>query len=129
MLTLLKTNIVGIKKMKKHKFRAVPTIVDGIRFASKKEAKDYETLKMLEKAKKIKGLVLQPRFKFEVVYYRADSINRRSITKTLKYVADFMYEESGKMIVHDSKGYETKEFKLKKKLFLEFYPEYELRIT
>lgn len=110
------------------KYRAVPTVVNGIRFASKKEAKTYQDLLLLQKAGKIKNLELQPKFKFEVIYYRADS-RKNTFSKVLKYVGDFLYQEGENVIVHDSKGYETKEFKLKKKLMEALYPEYVLRIT
>src|SRR5947208_1083911 len=43
-----------------HKYRAKPTMVDGIRFDSKKEAERYKVLKMLEKANKISHLKVHP---------------------------------------------------------------------
>ena len=112
--------------VKKHKFRATPTVVDGIKFHSKKEAKDYQELKLLEKEGKIKNLTLQPKFYFLVCYERLNvqlemhtSDCRKTKTRSplliaeynspcykekLTYKADFMYEENGKVIVHETKG-------------------------
>ena len=39
-----------------------------------------------------------------------------------------MYEEKGKVIVEDVKGMETKEFKIKRKLFEYKYPDLELKL-
>ena len=39
-----------------------------------------------------------------------------------------MYEEKGKVIVEDAKGMETKEFKIKRKLFEYKYPDLELKL-
>ena len=45
------------------KYRAIKTVVDGITFDSKKEAKRYSELKIMEKAGIIATLRLQPEFK------------------------------------------------------------------
>jgi hypothetical protein len=45
-----------------NKYRNIKTIVDGITFASKKEAKRYSELKLLERAGMITDLELQPAF-------------------------------------------------------------------
>ena len=87
------------------KYRNVPTVVDGIRFASKKEADRYCELKWLELGHKIGGLQLQPRFPLVVLG-----------KKTGTYVADFLYAENGEWIVEDVKGFQTADFKLKWKL-------------
>ncbi len=42
------------------KYRAQPTIVDGIRFHSKGEARRYQELRLLERAGEITNLELQP---------------------------------------------------------------------
>ena len=98
-----------------NKFKNKPTFVDGIRFASKKEGERYKLLKLLEKNGDIQNLKLQPVFKFPVGF---------------SYRADFQYSIKGSAydIVEDTKGFETKEFLLKKKCFEYFYPNLELRI-
>ena len=90
------------------KYGAVPTEIDGIRFASKAEAKRYADLRLLERAGEIENLELQPRFPLHV--------NGKLVCT---YVADFQYwdKAKSKSIVEDVKGVETPVFKLKRKLF------------
>lgn len=87
---------------------------DGKKFHSAKECARYGELKLLERGEYISNLVLQPKFK---------------LIAGIKYIADFQYQEKGKIIVEDVKGFQTAEFKLKKKLFQFLYPDLELRIT
>lgn len=51
---------------RKHKFGAKRTEVDGVSFASKREAERYAELKLLERAGAIKNLRLQPRYPLTV---------------------------------------------------------------
>ena len=94
--------------------------VDGIMFASKREAKRYKELYLLLKCGKISALELQKKFILQPPYKK----NGKSI-REITYVADFVYfdKERNKVIVEDSKGYRTEVFKLKKKLFEYVYPE------
>lgn len=91
---------------RKHKFAAKKTIVDGIVFPSKKEARRYGELKLLERAGKIKDIKRQVPFKIVI---------------TTRYVADFVYVDcfDGAEIVEDVKGYKTREYLRKKKLMAE----------
>lgn len=85
---------------------------DGIKFDSKKESQYYATLKVLEKAGKIKDLKLQVPF----VLIETFKVDDRTYRKT-KYIADFTYyDEKNKLHVIDVKGFRTKEYELKKKL-------------
>lgn len=92
------------------KYRAKRTTVDGITFASKKEAKRYGQLRELEQAGRIVGLVLQPRFPLKV--------NGLLVTT---YVADFEYSEGGVRVVEDVKGFRTRDYILKRKMMLAVY--------
>ena len=100
--------------MKRNKYRAIPTVVDGIRFASKAEARHYGELKILEAAGDIKDLELQPEYPIivngiRVAIYRADF---RFMGRTKHgYI---------QMIV-DVKGMATPVYKLKKKLVEAIY--------
>lgn len=87
------------------KYRAIRTEVDGIVFASKREAKRYQELKMLERVGVISALKLQPRFPI--------AVNGERICV---YVADFEYAEKGKRKIEDAKGVKTPVYRLKKKL-------------
>ena len=91
---------------KRNKFGAVKTEIDGISFASKKEASRYSELVLLLKDKKIDALMLQTPF----------LITLNGI-KICKYLADFTYtDQQGKFHVEDVKGMRTAIYRLKKKL-------------
>jgi hypothetical protein len=95
-----------------NKYRNQPTYVDDIRFASKKEAKRYRELKLLKRAGVIENLRLQVKFELQPSF----KINQKTINP-IYYVADFVYDEKGFIIVEDTKGFRTKEYLLKKKMF------------
>lgn len=90
------------------KYSAVRTEVDGITFASKKEARRYGELKLLERAGVIKDLELQKRFPLKV--------NGHLVCT---YVSDFVYHDNvlGHRIVEDAKGHRTREYITKSRLF------------
>lgn len=103
----------------KRKYRNIPTVFDGVTFASKKEARRYQELKLLERAGEITGLELQPKWPLVV--------NGVGIAK---YHGDFAYRDNkhrmeinGKLIVEDVKSTATKTpvYKLKKKLMKAIY--------
>jgi hypothetical protein len=96
-----------------HKFNAVRTEVDGVKFASKAEAKRYGELKMLEKAGKIGHLSLQPRYMLLVW-----DCEKKQDVQVGHYVADFSYWDmrEGKTVVEDVKGVKTPIYRLKKKM-------------
>ena len=101
-----------------HKYNAKKTVVDGIKFDSKKEAARYEVLKGLELVGKIDRLELQPRF----VLMDGFRYEGKAVRK-IEYVADFLYRDLStcELIVEDVKGVKTDVYKLKKKLFLKHY--------
>jgi len=107
-----------------NKYNAVRTEVDGILFHSKGEARRYGELKMLERAGEISDLELQPEFVLLDGFVR----DGKRI-QAIKYRADFKYVEDDIVVIEDFKGKETAEFKIKRKLFLNRYPEYEFRVT
>ena len=94
-----------------NKFNAMPTTVDGIRFASRREAKRYSQLKLLERAGTISNLELQPRYNINV--------NGEYIGF---YKADFRYFEDGCRVVEDTKGMKTPLYRWKKKLVEVLFP-------
>ena len=92
------------------KYRAVRTTVDSITFASKKEARRYGELRIMQMAKLISGLELQPRYPLTVNGY-----------KICTYLGDFSYyDKGGKFILEDVKSEATKTrvYKIKKNLLL-----------
>lgn len=109
---------------KKSKYRNVKTTVDGIKFDSKKEAEYYCKLKLLKQVEEIKDFGLQQRYEL-LPTFKKNGTTYRSIT----YVADFVITNNdGTTEVIDIKGVETKDFKIKKKLFEYMYPDLELKI-
>lgn len=107
--------------MNKYKNKKVQ--IDMYVFDSIAESRRYKELALLEKAGEIENLQLQPKFLLQ------DSFKKNGKTyRKIEYIADFMYEEKGKAVVEDVKGMETKEFKIKRKLFEYKYPSLELRI-
>lgn len=106
---------------RQNKYHNVKTYVGKIKFDSKKEANRYLELCMLEKSGIIKNLERQKRF--EVVPKTDDE-------KAVHYVADFVYEENGKLICEDVKSDATRRDKtyiIKRKLFKYLYKNYEFR--
>jgi len=89
----------------RNKYNAKKTIVDGIKFDSKAEARRYGELKLLLKCGTIADLELQPRYDFAV-----------NGVKLGFYKADFRYKIGNKLIIEDVKGMKTPIYNLKKKL-------------
>ena len=96
-------------RTKQSKYRAVPTVIDNIRFASQKEARRYQELKLLEKAGVILDLECQPRFVLHAAGRLPPEIG--------EYVADFRYYDrgTGARVVEDVKGFKTPLYRWKKK--------------
>lgn len=91
------------KGNKKSKYGAVKTKIDGHTFDSKKEAEFYCNLKLRLQAKEIKGFCLQPTF---------------ILAAGLSYKADFIiFNNDGSTEIVDVKGFKTKEYIAKKKVF------------
>lgn len=89
------------------KYRNRITEAKGIKFHSKKEARRYEELFLMEKSGDIAHLETQVKMPI--------SINGKHICN---YLADFVYSDllAGKVIIEDCKGMRTPLYKLKKKL-------------
>ncbi len=89
-------------------------MVDGIRFASKKEARRFEELKLLEQAGELFHLSRQVRFPLEV-----SGPGYPAVTIIGAYVADFVYftkpNHGGSRVVEDAKGFRTPMYRWKKK--------------
>ncbi len=91
-----------------HKFGAVQTICDGIKFPSKKEARYYEDLKIRQKA----GEVL--------FFLRQVPIH---LPGGVKLVVDFqVFTAAGSVEFIDTKGFQTQTYRAKKKMAEALYP-------
>lgn len=100
--------------MRWNKYGSKKTEVDGVTFDSKKEAKRYQELRILEKAGEIKDLRRQ--VKFELI--PSQRINGKVAERAVEYRADFVYTQDGQTIVEDTKGFRTKDYIIKRKLML-----------
>lgn len=99
------------------KYRNKKTEVDGITFDSKREAKRYSELKLLERAGQIDTLTLQPKFTIFPSQRRDDGKAERPCV----YIADFMYRENGVFVVEDVKGMKTPDYIIKRKAMLSIH--------
>lgn len=98
--------------MLKHKFRAIATELDGIKFASKKEAKRYRELKILQQSGELLFFLRQVPF---------------HLPANVKYICDFLcFWDDGTVTIEDVKGIKTPMYILKKKQLEVIYP---IRIT
>jgi len=94
---------------RKNKYRAIRVEVDGIRFASKREAREYGKLKILLQAGEIVDLELQPSWTIVI-----------NNIKVCVVKMDFAYTitATGVREVVDVKGMDNPVSKLKRKLLL-----------
>ena len=94
--------------MLKHKFRAIQTELDGIKFASKKEARRYRELRLLEKSGELLFFLRQVPF---------------HLPANVKYVCDFLcFWKDDTVTVEDVKGIKMPMYVLKKKQVEAIYP-------
>ena len=116
------------------KYNNKKVMVDGIKFDSKKEAKRYQELKMLEKAGHITDLKRQAKYVLIPAQYEPTSEvyakgkekgkpkKGKLIERECTYYADFVYMQGGNTIVEDVKGYREGQaynlFVIKRKLML-----------
>lgn len=105
----------GMYKIKS-KYHNTKTEIDGIIFDSKKEAKRYKELLLLQKA----GIITD--LKRQVPYTLIPSFNlNKKKYRPMTYKADFVYKENNKEVVEDVKGMRTDIYQLKKKLMAYIY--------
>ena len=87
---------------------------DGMTFDSQKEYRRFCELRLLERAGKVTDL--QRQVKFELI--PSQRIGGKVVERACTYVADFVYQENGKKVVEDTKGFKTKDYIIKRKLML-----------
>jgi hypothetical protein len=92
--------------------------LDNYIFDSQLEARYYTQLKWLQDNKQILFYRMQPRYLLQEAFEKHGKKYRR-----IDYVADFeIHHLDGSIEVIDCKGFETTDFKIKKKLFEYKYP-------
>lgn len=101
------------------KYHNSKIFIDGIKFDSKREAKRYSELKILETAGKISDLKLQQKFILIPAQYECRNGKKgKCVERECAYKADFSYLENGEIVVEDVKGFRTDVYKIKRKLML-----------
>ena len=113
-----------------NKYHNQKITIDGVTFDSKKEARRFQELKILEKAGQISKLERQVKFTLIPAQREPDTIGARGgrkpgklIERECAYFADFAYiekQENGEkvVVVEDTKGMKTPEYIIKRKLML-----------
>lgn len=116
-----KYNKYGNKKVTKN----------GNTYDSRKEARRHSELLLLERAGAIQNLQTQVKFElipaqYETIetgeFYKIGAKKGQPKTKqicveqSVDYYADFVYEENGKKVVEDTKGFRTEKYIIKRKL-------------
>ena len=112
------------------KYKNKKCIVNGISFDSFAEGRRYAYLSMLEREGKIRNLKTQVVYELipaqrapsTDVYKRGKRKGERKpgyvLESSVRYIADFVYEQDGKTVVEDVKGKRTKDYVIKRKLML-----------
>lgn len=110
--------------MNKYHNRKVRT-PDGIVHDSRKEAVRWNELKLLEMAGEITELKRQVKFVLIPNQYEpvasgknGNKVRWKVVEREVSYIADFTYNENGKLVVEDTKGVRTKDYIIKRKLLL-----------
>lgn len=107
------------------KYLSHKTVVDGITFDSKDEAKYYEALKIRKYRGEIQNFELQPKFTL-VGGFKKLGKTYRAITYTPDYA---IYHNDGSEEYVDVKGMTTQQGELRIKLFNHFYRDLKLSIV
>lgn len=102
-----------------NKYHAIPIHVDGVRFASKKEAARFLELQCWQKAGQIADLEVHPVYPLHVMeLWRSGS--PIVVTTVGKFTADFQYlnMQTGEIVVEDvkSNATRTEAYRLRKRL-------------
>ena len=116
-----------VMKMYRSKYHSKKVTIDGETFDSIKEYRRWCELKLLEKAGKIICLERQVKFVLVPAQYeqkfdekKKQMVKGKCIERECAYYADFVYmdAETGRRTVEDTKGFQTKEYIVKRKLML-----------
>jgi hypothetical protein len=94
--------------VRRHKYQASPTVVDGFRFDSKLEARYYRGLVLRQRAGEVVGFLRQVPF---------------HLPGRTRLVIDFLeFRRDGSAVFVDTKGVQTEAFRIKLRQVREIYP-------
>ena len=121
--------------MSRSKYGNKKKLVNGAVFDSKREARRYQELALLEKVGAISDLKRQ--VKYVLIPAQREQTNEiytkgrkkgcfkpgKLIEREVAYIADFVYldNRTGEIVVEDAKGMRTKDYVIKRKMLLYFY--------
>ena len=108
---------MGGGKMRKYRNQKIS--MGDHTFDSKKEMNRFLELSLLQKAGEIKDLRCQ--VKFVLIPAQRDPLTGKLLERECAYMADFVYQEDGRNVVEDTKGFRTKDYIIKRKLMLYRY--------
>ncbi len=100
------------------KYHNKKVVHNGMTFDSQKECRRFCELSLLERAGKISDLRRQVKYVLIPAQYATNDGKRKLLEREISYVADFVYEQDGMLVVEDSKGFRTDDYKIKRKLLL-----------
>lgn len=113
-----------------NKYHSKKVEFDGLTFDSKREARRYQELDLLQQSGQITDLKRQVKYTLIPAQREPSTVGARGAIKQGKlierecsYLADFVYKvvETGQIVVEDTKGMRTKDYIIKRKLMLFVY--------
>lgn len=107
------------------KFYNQPTVVAGVKFDSKREARRYQELLLLHQAGEIANLELQPQYPLTMLVLDGPEVVHRDVKirskgypngRACTYRADFRYQclRTGNLVVEDVKGFDDARARFKR---------------
>ena len=120
--------------LRKNKYGAkkITDQATGYVFDSKKEYRRWQELLFMENAGRVINLQRQVKYVLIPAQYEryerySDKTGKqlkdgvRCLEKEVSYIADFVYEQAGKTVVEDTKGFRTADYIIKRKLMLQVH--------
>lgn len=95
------------------KYKAKPTVIDGHRFASKREAARYQELVLLQRAGEIRNLELQ----VPIMLEGRDGPLKTRTGRPMRLTVDFVYDDKRlgwATVYEDAKGMPTRDYEVRK---------------
>ena len=111
----------------RNKYHNKKITIEGQTFDSKKEARRFQDLRLLERSGAISNLQMQVKYILIPAQREPDTVGVRGgkkkgklLEREVAYIADFVSidTEKGETVVEDTKGVKTPEYIIKRKLML-----------
>ena len=94
--------------------------VEDVVYDSHAEYRQYQNLKLLERAGQI-----------EALHYHGIrfSLGKSDKGKLISYTPNFTYIKDGRLVAHEVKGFRVRDWPVRADLFAKAYPEWQLEVT